>query len=158
ASGRIEAALEPSVELGEILAQAALRVGMLRVARPDLEERRGEELLHLGHRGHEAQALGLAQRLQQGLGERVAPPIEQVALGGARARRADRPGPLAPGARRDAHEARALERLQQAAQVAGVELEPRAERAQIAGPADLPEEPRLAEGPVARQVAVVERA
>ena len=46
-----------AVELGEVLRQAVLGVGMQRIDRRDLDDRRRQEALDVAHRRHEALAL-----------------------------------------------------------------------------------------------------
>ena len=125
----------------------------------ELDERRGQQPLDLGHRRDEPLAPRLAQRLEERAGQLVALPVEQLTLGEPRARQLTRAHASVPGARVDADEPGALERAQQAAEVARVELEARAQPADVAAVgSDLPEHPRLAERPVAREVVVFERA
>ena len=66
---RVKPALRATVELGHILREAALSVGMLWIGRPDLDARGAEQTLHLAHRGDEPLALSRAQGRQQRPGE-----------------------------------------------------------------------------------------
>ena len=77
---RIEAGVEPTVELGEVLAQAMLRVRVGRVDRHDGDERSGEQALDLTHGRDQPVLLVGRQRLEHRTGEQIAPAIEQRSL------------------------------------------------------------------------------
>ena len=158
AAGGIEAGLEAAAELRHVRVQAGLGLGPGRVDDLDADERRGEQPLDVSHRRDELLLLALAERREEGPRELVAAALEHTQLpapGGGELRGAD----AAVGrARLHGDQPVALERLQEPAQVAGVEVEPRAQVAQVgARLPDLPEHARLAERPVAREVVVVER-
>ena len=156
---RIEATVEAAVQLGGVRVEAVARAGAGGVRGRDLHLRGREEALDLAHRGDEPRPPVVAQRREHVGGQLVAAPVEQLALGAARGGEAH--GAHAPVARRglDRDEPGVAEAAQQAAEVARVQPQPRAQRAHVgAAVADLPQDPRLAERPVAREVAVVERA
>ena len=153
----VEACLEPPVDLGEVLAHAMARVRMGHVHGPDLHRAGREEALDLVHRRHEPAPLLLVERLQERQREPVAAPVELGPLAPAPGCQAGGPGPPVPLAGLDRDEARALEGAEHAAEVAGVEREPRAEHTEIApAGADLPQQPGLSERPVAGEEAIVE--
>ena len=156
----IEAGLEPPVELGVVLPQAVLGSGAGRIDDDDLHQRRRQQPLDLGHRGDEPLALRLAQRLEQRPRELVAAPVEHLPLGEPGRREPGGADPPVGRARaRPLTSPRRLERAQQAAEVAGVDAEPRAQHADVAAVlADLPQHARLAERAVPGEEAIVERA
>src|SRR5437868_3706277 len=101
----------------------------------------------------------LIRRFEERARELVAAPVEQLPLG--------KPGPREPNradtpvllGRLDGDEPRRLERAKEAAEVARVEGEPRAEPPDVGAiDPDLPQQASLAERAVAGEVAVVERA
>ena len=125
----------------------------------DLDHARREQPLDDAHRLDEPLALGVAQRGQERGGELVALAIQQLALGAAGVGEPHRPHPLVGRARLDHDEPILLERAHQPAEIAGVEVQPRAQDAQVrAVGADLPQHPRRPERPPARQVPVLQRA
>ncbi len=76
----VEAALEALVELGEVGVEARPGVWMLRVARLEADERRGEQPLDGGHRVHERRALTSGERLEDRSGSRVRAAVELRSL------------------------------------------------------------------------------
>jgi hypothetical protein len=139
--------------------QAALGVGVRRVHAADLDDPGGEQSLDVAHRGDEALALALVERRQERGRQLVAAPVEHVALSAALAREVRGADPPVAAAGRDGDQPGGLERAQQAADVARVELEVGSQRSHVAAVrADLPQHARLAEGAVGREEAVVERA
>ena len=130
---------------------------MLGVDGADLDHRGGQQPLDVAHRADEALALRRVSGSSSDARSRRR---------GGRARPA-RPGPRRSRARGrggrarrlDAEHAVALERAQQPASVARVELEPGPQRAHLAAVLpDLPQHARLGQRPAAREVVVVERA
>jgi hypothetical protein len=155
----VEPALEALVELGEVRPEAHERVRVLGIARLDADHRGGQEPLDLRHRGREPRALRVAERLEDRLGDGIRAAFELGPLGATGAGQAGRPHAPVRLARPDGDEAVGRERLQDAAQVPGVEAEARAERTEFGAPrADLPEDARLAERAPAREKRLVERA
>ncbi len=123
----------------------------------DAHERRGEQSLDLCHRGHETELFGLAQRFEHRAHEGVAASIEHGTLGEAGLCEPRDADSTVRVTRLDRDEAVGFERAQQPRGVAGVQVEPAPQLADVtAFGADLPEHPRLAEGTVAREVVVVE--
>ncbi len=111
------------------------------------------------HRRDQSVALGRRERFEQLGGERVAAAVEQRPLLAAEGGQAGGADPAVAGTRADGDQAGGLERAQQPAEVAGVEIEPGAERADVAATfTDLPQQARLAERALACEVVVVERA
>ena len=145
-SGRVEARLEAAAELADVRVRHACASGAGGVDDLDPDERGREKPLDLAHRGDELLPLPRAERSEQRSGEVVAAALEGTPL--AAAARREMRGADAPvcGARADRDQPVALERLQQPAEVAGVELEPGAEVAHVCAVlADLPQHARLAE-------------
>ena len=100
----------------------------------------------------------LGEGLEEGFRQLVGSPVELGALGEARGGETRDTDAAVALVRLDGHEPIGLEAPQQSAQVAGVELEPRAKRPHVAAlGADLPEQPRLAQRTPAREVVLVER-
>ena len=64
AVGRVEPRIESAVEIGEVLAQAVLRIVVCWVDGIYFDERDRQELLDLDHCRDEALALGIGERLQ----------------------------------------------------------------------------------------------
>ena len=156
---RVEAGLERCVELGEVLAQTELGVGVRRIDGRDLDDRRGQQALDVGHRGHEAAALRGAERFEERRGQLVAAALEhgpfRTSRGG-ELRRSDAP---VRGARIDLDQTVRLERTEETAQVAGVEIEPRPQRPHIATfVADLPQHAGGAERSATLEEPIVEGA
>src|SRR5262249_19063241 len=85
-------------------------------------------------------------------------PLEQISFGVSGPRQVCRADTSVGLTRPDTHEAVRLQRTKQAAEVAGVEREARAKLSHVTplGPY-LPENARLSQRPVAREVAIVER-
>ena len=73
--------VEPAVDLGEVRLQAAPSIAMRGVDDVDAHERRGEQSLDFGHRGHESLLFGVAQRFEHRADEGVAASIEHRSLG-----------------------------------------------------------------------------
>ena len=116
-------------------------------------------MLDLLHRRDEASALRVGQRLEERLRQRVAAAVEHGPLGRAGGGEAGGTHPLVVFAGAHLDQTVALERAQQPAQVAGVQIEPGSQRADLAaGITDLPEHTCLSERTVAGEVAVVEGA
>lgn len=155
----VVAGVEAVVELGEVAAEAVLRVVLARVHHRQAHQRGGEQGLDLGHRPDQAALLGRAERCHQLAGEGVAALVEQGALVGAGGRQARRAHPPVTGGGRHGHQSRPLEGPQQAAEVARVQVEATAQVAHLGavGP-DLPQHPRLAERSGPGQVVLVEGA
>ena len=84
--------------------------------------------------------------------------VERGALGATGRRETRDANPPVASARRQLDQPGALERVQQPAQIARVEPQPRAQPAHLAilDP-DLPQQPRLAEGPLEAEEVVAER-
>ena len=159
ARAQLEPGAEPLVELGEVSGKAPSRVAVRRIDRHHLHHRRGEEALDLAHGRHQPAALLGAEGLEEGAGQRLAAIFERRSLLGALAGERRPPHPAVGGAAPDADEPVALEGAQQPTEVPRVQVEPRAEGADVAAVlADLPEHPGLAERAVAGQVVVVQRA
>ena len=154
----IEAGPEPAVQLGEVGVPARLRPRVGGIHRGDLDHRRGHEPLDVGHRPDQAGPLARAQRCEQRGGEVVAAPVEDRSLRDPGRGQTCGPDPPVGLVRADGDHPRLLQGAQQPAEVSGVESEPGAQRAQVAPlGADLPQQPRLAEGTVPGEVAVVQR-
>ena len=128
----IEAGIEAGVELGEVGLDAEPGRGAGGVLDADLDHARREQPLDDAHRIDEPLALGVAQRGQERGGEFVALAIQQLALGAAGVGESHRPHPLVGRARLDHDEPILLERAHQPAEIAGVEVQPRAQDAQVA--------------------------
>jgi hypothetical protein len=108
----------------------------------DLDEPGGEEALDGAHRVDERGALRVAEGLEQRAREVVAAAVDQRPLPSSGVREADRPDPAVRARRAHRDEPVALEAPHEPAEVPRVEVEPRAERAQVGGRvADLPEQP-----------------
>ena len=88
AASTVEATLEALVELGEVGVEARPGVWVLRVARLDADERRGEQPLDGGHRVHERRALTSRERLEDRSGSPVRAAVELRSLASPGARRA----------------------------------------------------------------------
>ena len=143
---RVVARVETTIELGEVLVEAVAGMAVAGVDDLDLDQRRGEEPLHLGHRVDEARAVPLGQRVEQRPGEVVAAPVELGPLLPALPREPGGAHPLVGQAPADGHEPVGLEGPQEPAEVAGVEVEPGPEDADVAAVlTDLPEQAALAE-------------
>ena len=159
ASRRIPSGLESRVELVDIRAQAVLRSRIGGVDRSDDDEPGCHEALHLGHRRDQAAALPCAERREQRRGEIVAALVQHGSLGTAGSRESRHANSMVGGVPLDGDHACRLERAQQAADIPGVQPELRPKRADISlAVPEFPEEPRLAERPVACQEAIVESA
>ena len=132
---------------------------MLRVARLEADERRGEQPLDGGHRVHERRALTSGERLEDRSGSRVRAAVELRSLAAPGTGEPRRPRTPVGLVRADRHELVRREALQDPSQIAGVEAEPGAQRPEVESVvADLPEHARLAERPVAPEERLVERA
>ena len=146
-------ASDAAVELGEVRPEAAARVGIAGIGRPISTSPAVSSRSTSRIAATSCVALRGVERLEERPRQLVAAAVEHRALGrpraaSARAIRA-RAGPP-PGRHRD--EPGGLERAQQPAQVARVEVEPRAQLPQLAAlGADLPQQPRLAERAVASE-------
>jgi len=123
----IEPHVETPAELGEVLAYAQLGIAVGRVDDVDLDQSGGQQSLDLGHRGDEALAARLAQRLEKRAGELVAATLEQIAFGTSGRREACRADALVVLARFDPDELGGLEGAEKAAEIARVEVEPSAD-------------------------------
>ena len=89
----------------------------------DHDQRGGEETLDIAHRPDEASPLGGRERFEQRLGQVIAAPVEHGSFGGALLGQPDRAHAPVPLARDDRHEIGRLERAQQSAEVARVDVE-----------------------------------
>ena len=118
----VEAALEGGVQLGGVGVETEPGRRAARVLDRDRDEARGEEPLHDRHRLDEPLALGVAERREERLGERVALAVEDGALRAAGVGQAHRPHAAVGRVRLDDDEAVGLERAQQPAEVARVEV------------------------------------
>src|SRR5829696_8973685 len=115
--------------------------------------------LDLCHRVDLACTLRVAQRREQGPGQLVAARVDQLALRPACVGQADGTDPFVRRVRLDDDEAVRLERANEPAEVARVQVEPAAQGAQVrrAVP-DLPQHARGAEWPPPAEVLVVQHA
>jgi hypothetical protein len=154
----VEAQVGAAVELGEVAAEARLRVGVRGMDRPHLHESGGEQALDVAHRRDQPISLRRAERRQERLREIVAAAVELLALRDPGRRQLRPPHPGVRGARHHADQPVALERAQQPARVPGVEPEARAQRPHLAPvPPDLPQQPRLGHRAVPREEPIVQR-
>ncbi|HUB20999.1 MAG TPA: hypothetical protein VMA97_01180 [Streptosporangiaceae bacterium] len=159
APGRVESLLEALRQLGEVGLHGATRLRAPRVAPADLDRRGDQEPLDLGHRRHQPVPLPRAERLEEGGGRVVRAPVELGLFGPPFAGQVRRPHPAVGIARLDDDQAVALQRPQQPAQVARIQVEPGPEPPDVtAVPADLPQQACLPERPVAGQERVIQRA
>ena len=155
---RVEAGLEPCIELGEVLGQAVLSVGMQRVDGCDVDDRGGQQALDVAHRRHEPAALGSAQWFEERSSQFVGAAFEHSPFRDPEVgepRRSDAPVRVAEV---DFDQSVRLERTEETAQVAGVEIEPRPQRTHVATVTDLPQHPGGAEWSATLEEPVVEGA
>ena len=158
AAGDVESAVEPVRQLGEVGPQAEPGVRMPGIAGADLHRRGHQQPLDLGHRRDEPGALPRAQRAEDGRGQVVGAPVQHRALGQPAAGQARGADPPVGPALFHRDEPVVLQRAQQPAQVARVQVEPRPQQPDVAAlGADLPQQPGLPERAVAGQVRIVER-
>src|SRR3954471_7012460 len=140
--GRIEARARALLKLREVGGETAFRVGGEWVDDADVDQRGRQEPLDGGHRVNQLVALLRVERSEHRLGEVVAALVEALALAPARACEASNARAPIRGTRRQRYETRVLERADRATEVTGVEVEPSAQRAQLAAVrADLPQQP-----------------
>ena len=152
----IEAPLEPRVQLEEVLLHAPSSIWRCRLLHPDRDQRRAEQALDVLHRGHESRALLLMERLEEAGRYRIRAPVELAALGASAPGEADDADAAIFPSRFELDQSLALERLQDARHVAGVQPEAEPQRTDLdAVSADLPESPRLAHRAVSSEEVAV---
>ncbi len=150
-------AVEAGAELGEVRVEAEPSVGGFGIRRADLDQRRGQEPLHVPHRRDEALSLPVVERLEERRGERVAARVESRAFAAAGSREARRADASIGRTRTDRDHARGFQRAQHATQIAGVEVETRSQRAHVGTVgSDLPQHAGLAERTIPLQEPVVQ--
>ena len=155
----IEAAVEPAVELLGVRAHAVARVRMGRIDDVDPHQRSGQQSLDLRHRPDEPRALSVAERLQERHRQLVGAPLQHAALGEPRRGEPRDADPAVALAGLERHQAGGLQAAEQAAEVAGVELELLAQRADLVPVVpDLPQHAGRAERTSPCEEVVVERA
>jgi hypothetical protein len=155
----VETAVEAAGQFAEVGPQAGAGVRAPGVAPGDPDRRGHQQPLDLSHRRDEPGALPGAQRPQDGHGRVVGAPVEHSPLGQPRRGEARDAHPPVGLARLHDHEPVLLQRPQQPAQVARVQVQPRSQPPDVAAVRpDLPQQARLAEGAVAGQERVVQRA
>jgi hypothetical protein len=153
------ARVEPPGELGEVLDHAEARVPVAGIARTDFDRQCDQQPLDLGHRRDQAIALGPAQRLDDRGRQIVGATVELGPLRQARVCEPHGPDASIGLMLINDDEACRLQRPQQPAHVAGVEIQPGSQRPDISSiRADLPQQTCLTERPVAREEPVVEAA
>ena len=163
AAGMLRAGSKPAWKRRPELADVGLQAGpggrVRRMAHGDLDRRRDQEPLDLSHRPGQAIPLGRAERAEDRCGRLVRPPVEFGPLGQPAAGEAGRAHPaVRPAAVHDGQPVR-LQRPEQPAQVARVQVEPGTQRPDVgAVRADLPQQAGVPERAVPGQELVVERA
>ena len=159
APGRIEPFLEAVRQLGDVGMDCPAGVRVPGVTHADPDRRGHQEPLDLGHRRYQPLPLPLAERVEDGGGRVVGEPVEFGSFGAPAAGQAGCPYPAVRVARLDDDHPVALQRAQQAAQVAGVQVEPGPQQPEVAAlGTDLPQQARLPEGSAAGQERLVQRA
>jgi hypothetical protein len=157
APGRVEAAVEAPGQLLDVGPQAAPGVRFPRVAHADDDGRGGQQPLHVGHGGDEPAALPLAERAEQRGGGLVGAAVEFGPFGLSGGGQPRGPEPSVRLVHLDGDHPVPLQRAQQPAQVAGVQVQPGAQVPDLAAVrADLPQQPRLPERAAAGQEGVAE--
>jgi hypothetical protein len=157
ALARIEAALETRCEFPEICGKAPPRCHAVRRDDTNFDCGRPDQALDFRHRSQETPALMCAERRQHRRRQLVREPV----IGGQfRSTLGGQPHapPTAVGALAfDGDEALRFERAQQPAQIAGIEPEPVAQRAQLSAfGAGLENQARLAQWSPAAQIALLQ--
>ena len=123
----------------------------------ELHHSRREQSLHRRHRFDQSRALISGEWFEERPREVVAQPTEKFEFGPARLRQVGDSHPPVGGIRHHLHEAIVFERPQQPADVAGIQVEACAQRANVAPVgADLPQQSRRADRPAAGQVLIVQ--
>src|SRR5207248_995642 len=146
---RIEAGLEPSAELREVLVDAPPGVPRLRILDRDRDQRRAQQPLYRRRLVGELHPLALVERLEDRPDEVIGEPVELCALAAPLRCELRDPNPAVVSALVHDRQSLRFERAEQAAEVAGVESETMPQIAHLAAErTDLPQEPRLAERPV----------
>src|SRR4051794_21190745 len=130
--GRIETRARAFLQLGEVGGETALRVGVEWVDDAHVDQRGRQEPLDGGHRVNQLVALLRIERIEHRLGQAVAALVEARALAPARACEASDPRAPIGGTRRQRYETRVLKRADRTTEVTGIEVEPSAQRAQLA--------------------------
>ena len=138
---RIESGVEPDVELGVVRLDAEPRIVAARILDGDLDHAHRQQPLDGGCRLQQLPPSGFVERIEQGACQLVTEPVELGGLrltGGGAPR--DPPATVIVG-RRHRDQTITFEIAQQSTQVAGVETQPRPQRAHVAavGP-DLPQQ------------------
>ena len=158
APARIEAAVEPAAQFVEVGLHAGAGGRIRGRAHGDLDRRRHQEPLHLGHRADQPGPLGPAEPGQDRAGRPVRTPVELGPLGPARGGEPGRAHPPVRPAAVHGDQPVRLQRAEQPAQVTRVQVQPGPQRPDIrAVRADLPQQPRLPERAVPGQELVIER-
>lgn len=148
----VEARVGATVQLGEVGANAGPGVRMRRIHGADLDHGRGEEPLDLRHRRDQAVALAARQRRQERPRQLVAALVEDRSLGESGRGQLRHPDPAVRPALHHLDQTVGFQRAQEAARMAGIQLEPGSQRPYLAAVrAHLPQEARLGEWAIARE-------
>ena len=159
AGARIEAVAEARVELSEIGPQAEPGGAARRIGDPDLDQGGAEQPLNRAHGVDEPGPLPVVQRRQQGPRQSVAAPVEFRAFGAPGFGEPYGPHPVIVWSWLHLDQALVLEPAQQAAQIAGVQVEPAPDGPEVsAAVADLPQHPRGSQRTRPGQVLLLKRA
>src|ERR1700722_11271579 len=154
----VEAALKTRRELAEIRAQAEARVGAVRRFGADLDRGGWNQSLDLTHRRQHATLRGSVEGAEHRSREIVRKPVIGRALSLAFARQAHTPAAPVVISFRHCDQSLRLQGLKQAAEIARVQSELAAERANVrAVGADFENEPRLGQRATASQIVNLER-
>ncbi|MGA2830545.1 MAG: hypothetical protein ABSF03_31035 [Streptosporangiaceae bacterium] len=125
APGRVETAVEAPADLTEVGLQAKTGIGVTGIPLGDLDRGGGQQPLGFGHRLDQPGALARGERAEDGGGRLVGALVQHGPLGqpgGGQADGAD--APVGPARLHD-HQASVLQRPQQPAQIARVQVKPR---------------------------------
>src|SRR6266700_874854 len=157
APGRVEAAVEAPGQLLDVGPQAAPGLRVPWVTHADHDGRGGQQPLHVGHGGDEPAALTLGERAEKTGGGLFGAAIEFGPFGPSGGGQPRGPEPSVRLVHLDGDQPVVLQRPQQPAQVAGVQVQPGAQVPDVAAVrADLPQQPRLPERAAAGQEGVMQ--
>ena len=131
AAARIEANLEPRVELGVVRLEALPNRGARRLIDLDLYEPGREEPLDHAHRLHETRTLVLVERFDQRPREIVAPTVEQLPLDAPGSPQPRDPNTSVLSTLLDDDQPLGLEHPQQPAHITRIEVEAGAQHAHV---------------------------
>jgi hypothetical protein len=159
AAAGVEAALEAAGELGEVRGDAGPRVRVAGVGRADVDHRRSQQSVHLGHRGDQPALLRPPEPGEHRGGRLVGAGVQLGTLPDAGPRQPGHADPPVNGAGPHRDEPLGLQRPEHPAQVPRVQVEPGPQRPHIGAlRADLPQHSGVAERPAPGEERVLQGA